>query len=116
MTANKSHRTLNVYVLPGVLFASTYLLFGYHYQTSDDALVSALIRGFPFGVPVTEFFFCHRLTSHLYANLAQAYPAVPWYEIAMYGLLFVAVRNYFAVIYDYTKRFLPASALTPLLI
>jgi len=116
MTANNSHRALNLYVLPGALFAFTYVLFGYHYQTSDDALVSALIRGFPFGVPVTEFFFCHRLTSHLYAHLAQAYPGVPWYEFAMYGLLFLAVRNYFAVIYDYAKRFLPAGALTPLLI
>lgn len=116
MIANKSHRALNVYVLPGVLFVSTYLIFGFHYQTSDDALVSALIRGFPFGVPVTEFFFCHRLTAIAYAHLAQSYPGVPWYEVAMYAFLFLAVRNYFVLIYDYAKRFLPASALTPVLI
>src|SRR5436190_16199045 len=113
---NTIEGVFNVYVLPTLLFIVTYLTFGFYYFSSDDALVAALIRGFPFGIPVKEFFFCHRLTAAVYADLTQIYSGLPWYEMAMCACMLLSIINYFSLIHQYLKRVVPSALMTPILV
>lgn len=99
MLTNRHIRVFNIYILPSLLFMATYAVFGFYYGSSDDATFDALLRGLFFSHPVTEFFAFHRITAILYAHLYQLFPNIPWYGCFMYGLLFLAVTNYFTLIH-----------------
>ena len=117
MVTNSRIRFFNIYLLPSILFVTSYIVFGFYYGTSDDATVEALIRGVFFSHPITEFFAFHRITAVLYAHLYQLSPDIPWYGIFMHGLLLLAITNYFALIHRHGEKIITNCAvLTPLLI
>jgi hypothetical protein len=117
LVTNSHIRFFNIYVLPAILFGTSYVVFGFYYGDNDDPLIEALIRGLFFSHPVTEFFWCHRITAILYARLYQLFPNIPWYGIFMQALLFLAITNYFVLIHRHVEKFITNYALlTPLLI
>jgi hypothetical protein len=110
-------RFFNIYLLPAILFVTSYVAFGFYYGDNDDPAIEALIRGLFFSHPVTEFYAFHRITAIVYARLYQLFPNIPWYGIFMYVLLLLAVTNYFVLIHRHVEKFITNYALLiPLLI
>lgn len=92
---------LSSFILPAftlLLFALTYWLFGFYYETNDDVQMELFFRGITVPEGSWDLYYWHRFTGYLFLLLYSAIPALPWYGILMYLFLFLAAVNYFIII------------------
>lgn len=87
------------WLLPALLWALTFLLAGFHYETNDDLLMSFIARGLAFGKPVGDYGIYFHGFGQLFVWLYQQFPAVPWYGFILYALLFLATSLAYKFLY-----------------
>lgn len=87
-----------VVVLPALLLLLTGAGLGFYYETNDDLTITQLLRGITAPAPVTDLHLYFHGLAGLLAGLYQQWPAVPWYGILLYGLLYWATALAFAVL------------------
>ena len=67
------------------------LVGGFFYETNDDQLMELLVRGIAAAAPVADLHLYLYGWGHLLVALYGAAPAIPWYGLLLYGLLYVAL-------------------------
>ncbi|MDF7811237.1 hypothetical protein [Hymenobacter sp. YC55] len=93
-------KLLLVWVLPILLLLFTWILFGCYYESNDDVAISQVIRGETALAPVADLhLYFHGLASVL-ATLYRIWPAIPWYGLLLYLLLYVSLVLVYQVLYD----------------
>ena len=73
-----------------LLFCSTYLFFGFYYETNDDQLITLLLQGITIQPPLQNMALYFLGWSQILVWLYSIAPAVPWYGLMLYGLLWGA--------------------------
>ncbi|SMC00315.1 hypothetical protein SAMN00120144_1929 [Hymenobacter roseosalivarius DSM 11622] len=97
-----------VLLLPLLLLLLAIGGLGAYYETNDDLIITQLLRGTTAAAPVTNLhLYFHGFAPALTALYAR-FPAVPWYGLSLYALLYAALVLLFAVL----NRLL-APSLTP---
>jgi hypothetical protein len=91
-------RFLRVVLLPALLLLVTAAGLGCYYETNDDLSITLLLQGSTAAAPVTNLHLYFHGLAPLLAMLYQAFPAVPWYGITLYSLLYLATGLAFAVL------------------
>ncbi|MBD2716994.1 hypothetical protein KBK19_18255 [Microvirga sp. STR05] len=82
-------------LLPALLLLAVATGLGSYFETNDDAAIMQLLRGTTAAAPVsTLYLYFHGLGAAL-AWLYQAMPAVPWYALLLYALLYAATAGAF---------------------
>ncbi len=90
MAANRSNRNLWLWQLPALLILLTIAATGAFYETNDDLVISFLLRGQTTGAPVTDLLYFFYGIGPVIAWLYKLAPALPWYGLLLYSLLFLA--------------------------
>ncbi|WP_345111153.1 hypothetical protein [Hymenobacter algoricola] len=93
-----SPKFLRVVVLPAVLLLLAGAGLGCYYETNDDVSITLLLRGVTAAAPVTDLHLYFHGLAALLATLYRHFPAVPWYGLLLYGLLYAAAVLSFAVL------------------
>ncbi|WBA42758.1 hypothetical protein [Hymenobacter canadensis] len=85
-------------LLPALLLLAVGWGLGAYFETNDDTAIIQLLRGTTAAVPVTDLYlYFHGLGAGL-SWLYQVAPAVPWYALLLYGLLYAATVGAFTVL------------------
>jgi hypothetical protein len=85
-------------LLPALLLLAARWGLGAYFETNDDAAIVQLLRGTTAAGPVTDLhLYFHGLGAGL-AWLYQAAPAVPWYALLLYSLLYAATAGAFTLL------------------
>ncbi len=116
MNRSKLHYALATWVWPFLLWFFTWLIGGFHYETNDDLLMSFIVRGIAFGEPVGDLSLYFHGFGHLFVALYRQFPAIPWYGLILYFLLFIATHLAFRVIYRQLKPRFSFAAISGILI
>ncbi|MCB2376722.1 hypothetical protein LGH70_03975 [Hymenobacter sp. BT635] len=91
-------RFLRVVVLPALLLLAASAGLGCYYETNDDLSITLLLQGSTAAAPVTDLHLYFHGLAGVLAGLYQQFPAVPWYGLLLYGLLYAATVLVFAVL------------------
>ncbi|TGE24674.1 hypothetical protein E5K00_05535 [Hymenobacter aquaticus] len=108
-------RFLRVVVLPLLLLLSASAGLGCYFETNDDLSIVLLLQGRTAAAPVTDLHLYFHGLAPLLAGLYQQFPAVPWYGLLLYGLLYLAGVLVFAVLDRLLQTRLAGGPLTLLL-
>ncbi|TYZ07852.1 hypothetical protein FY528_14235 [Hymenobacter lutimineralis] len=109
-------RYVHSLLLPAALLLVTGLQLGCYFETNDDLAIIQLIRGVTAAGPVGDLhLYLHGLSS-LLAFLCQTWPAVPWYGVLLFGLLYGATALAFAIIDRLLRGRVPTWKITLLLV
>jgi hypothetical protein len=100
---NKWRRGIS-YLLPALLIGLTTLVMGAYYETTDDMLLTLLLRGVFSAQPVTDLHLELHGLSHLIAFAYQILPGLPWYGIFMFFCLYLALVLIFRLIFKLGRR------------
>lgn len=85
-------------LLPAGLLLGAGLGLGCYFETSDDAAIIQLLRGTTAAAPVADLQLYFHGLSRLLAGCYQLWPALPWYSLLLYGLLYAATAAVFTVL------------------
>lgn len=109
-------RVFQVVLLPLLLLLSAALGLGCYFETNDDLTIVSLLRGVSAAVPVTDLHLYFHGYAAAWAALYGWAPAVPWYAISLYALLYAATVLVFAVLEKALRGRWSGGALTLLLV
>ncbi|MBC6607857.1 hypothetical protein H8B13_13605 [Hymenobacter sp. BT188] len=87
-----------VILLPLLLLAMSIGGLGAYYETNDDLIITQLLRGVTAAAPVTDLHLYFHGFAPMLAALYAQFPAVPWYGLSLYSLLYTALVLLFAVL------------------
>lgn len=94
-----NHRYFNILILPIILFIMCYLAFGYYFETNDDFVISALLKGDlqpQGGYYELSNLFLFKI-AFIYHILYVYIPKLPWYGITLLILNLAACINIFYI-------------------
>ncbi|MBX0289981.1 hypothetical protein K3G63_05990 [Hymenobacter sp. HSC-4F20] len=91
-------RRLYVLGLPLLLLLLSGAVLGCYFETNDDLTIIELLRGSTAAAPVTDLHLYFHGYAALWSWLYGAYPAVPWYGLTLYALLYAATVLLFAAL------------------
>ncbi|RYU78227.1 hypothetical protein [Hymenobacter persicinus] len=111
-----SPKFLRVVVLPAALLLLAGLALGCYYETNDDVTITLLLRGVAAAAPVTDLHLYFHGLAPLLAGLYTHFPALPWYGLLLYGLLYAATVLAFAVLDRLLRGQVTAGALVGALV
>ena len=101
-----------VILLPLLLLLAAVAGLGAYYETNDDLIITQLLRGETAAAPVRDLhLYFHGLAAGLAALYAR-FPAVPWYGLLLYSLLYLAWVLLFAVLNRLLRPHLTSTQLT----
>ncbi|UOG76907.1 hypothetical protein MTX78_09970 [Hymenobacter tibetensis] len=89
---------------------------GCYFETNDDPAIIMLLRGTTAGAPVTDLHLYFHGVSAVLAALYQLWPALPWFGLLLYGLLYIATVLTFTVLDRLLVGRVPSSHITVLLV
>jgi len=92
---------LSSFILPAftlLLFAMTYWLFGFYYETNDEVQMELFFRGITVPEGSWDLYYWHRFSGIILTHLYSCAPDVPWYGLFLYFLLYLATINYFIIL------------------
>ncbi|MET4106211.1 hypothetical protein [Hymenobacter sp. UYP22] len=92
-------RRLLLLLLPLLLLLLSGAGLGCYFETNDDLTIVALLRGETAATPVTDLYLYFHGFAWAWSQLYAAHPAVPWYGLTLYGLLYVATVLICAVLW-----------------
>ncbi|TGE20124.1 hypothetical protein [Hymenobacter elongatus] len=108
-------RFLRVIVLPALLLLAS-LGLGCYFETNDDLSITLLLQGSTAVAPVTDLHLYFHGLAPLLAGLYQQFPALPWYGLSLYGLLYAATVLAFAVLDKLLRGRLPGGPIVLVLV
>ncbi|SHI81272.1 hypothetical protein SAMN02745146_1583 [Hymenobacter daecheongensis DSM 21074] len=111
-----SPKLLRVVLLPALLLGLAGFALGCYYETNDDAAITLLLRGVTAAAPVTDLHLYFHGLAALLALLYAHVPAVPWYAVLLYALLYAAAVLVFAVLDRLLRPHLAPGALVGALV
>ncbi|MDF7811265.1 hypothetical protein [Hymenobacter sp. YC55] len=85
-------------LLPALLLLLACWGLGCYFETNDDPAIILLLRGTAAAAPVTDLHLYFHGFGALFAGLYQLFPAVPWFGLMLYALLYVATVLVFSVL------------------
>ena len=103
-------------LLPALLLLAVGWGLGGYFETNDDAAIILLLRGTTAAAPVPDLHLYFHGLSALLMGLYQLAPAVPWYALLLYGLLYAATVGAFTFLDRLLAGRVPASWVTVLLV
>ncbi|OVE82686.1 hypothetical protein BVY03_00305 [bacterium K02(2017)] len=106
MKNKKKSFELPYQVLALLLIALFYVLFGFYYETFDDALFELYFKGFNHVSFITDEHLYHRLLVYFYTLFYKVMPLVNWYGWSLLLMQFMAVVNIFYLLGDSLKKYL----------
>ncbi|WP_460612092.1 hypothetical protein [Hymenobacter seoulensis] len=92
-------RRFSLLLLPLLLLLLSGLGLGVYYETNDDLAIVALLRGNTAAAPVEDLQLYFHGYAAVWSRLYQVFPAVPWYALTLYALLYAATVLLFAVLH-----------------
>lgn len=105
-----------VVLLPLLLLLAAIGGLGAYYETNDDLIITQLLRGTTAAAPVTDLHLYFHGLAALLAALYARFPAVPWYGLLLYALLYAALVLVFGVLNRLLKPHLTPLRLTLVLV
>lgn len=109
-------RLLRVVLLPALLLLATGAALGCYYETNDDVSITLLLQGSTAAAPVTDLHLYFHGLAPVLAALYQHFPALPWYGLLLYGLLYAATALAFAVLDKLLRNRLSGAQVTLVLV
>jgi len=103
-------------MLPAALLLLAGGALGCYYETNDDVVITLLLRGVTAAAPVTDLHLYFHGLAALLATLYAHFPAVPWYGLLLYALLYAASVFVFAVLDRLLRERLAGGALVGALV
>ena len=103
-------------LLPALLLLGAGWGLGCYFETNDDPAIILLLRGTAAGAPVTNLHLYFHGVGAVLAGLYQLFPAVPWFGLVLYALLFVATVLVFSVLDQLLTGRVPPTRITALLV
>lgn len=85
-------------LLPALLLLLAGWGLGCYFETNDDPAIILLLRGIAADAPVTDLHLYFHGVGAVLAGLYQLFPAVPWFGVVLYSLLYVATVLVFSVL------------------
>ncbi|WP_460675840.1 hypothetical protein [Hymenobacter coalescens] len=104
MEVSSGKKWARIFGLPAVLMGLQGLMGGFHYESNDDLIIDLLLRGISGPEPVANLHLYLHGWSQLLAALYMALPAVSWYALMLYGLLYLALVNSFYVLEELSNE------------
>ncbi|MBC6699532.1 hypothetical protein [Hymenobacter sp. BT190] len=103
-------------LLPALLLLAVGWGLGAYWETNDDAAIILLLRGATAAAPVPDLhLYFHGLGAGL-SWLYQVAPAVPWYALLLYGLLYATTVGAFTFLDRLLLNKLPGAWITVVLV
>ncbi|MCB2410253.1 hypothetical protein [Hymenobacter lucidus] len=109
-------RFLRVVLLPALLLLASGVVLGCYYETNDDVSITLLLQGSTAALPVTDLHLYFHGLAPVLAWLYQQFPALPWYGLLLYGLLYAATALAFAVLDKLLRTRLSGTQVTLVLV
>jgi hypothetical protein len=103
-------------VMPALLLLAAGWGLGCYFETNDDPAIILMLRGTTAAAPVSNLHLYFHGFSNLLAALYHTWPALPWYGLVLYGLLYVATVLVFSVLDRLLVGRVPSSWITALLV
>ncbi|WP_022822897.1 hypothetical protein [Hymenobacter norwichensis] len=103
-------------LLPALLLLAAGWGLGCYFETNDDPAIILMLRGTTAAAPVSNLHLYFHGFSNMLAALYHTWPALPWYGLVLYGLLYVATVLVFSVLDRLLAGRVPASWITALLV
>jgi hypothetical protein len=103
-------------LLPALLLLAAGWGLGCYFETNDDPAIILMLRGTTAAAPVSNLHLYFHGFSSLLATLYHTWPALPWYALVLYGLLYVATVLVFSVLDGLLLGRVPAGWITALLV
>ncbi|WP_375435795.1 hypothetical protein [uncultured Hymenobacter sp.] len=92
MNSSYTHaRIAIVWILPILLLSTTWVIFGCYYETNDDVAITQVVRGETALGPVSNLHLYFHGLSYGLAALYRLLPAIPWYGLLLYALLYISL-------------------------
>ncbi|SNC64480.1 hypothetical protein SAMN06265337_1088 [Hymenobacter gelipurpurascens] len=85
-------------LLPLLLLLASGLGLGCFSETNDDLTMVSLLRGLSAAAPVADLHLYFHGYAAVWSRLYTSFPAVPWYALTLYGLLYTATVLVFCVL------------------
>jgi hypothetical protein len=92
------------------------VVLGIYYETNDDLAIIQLLRGNTAAAPVTNLHLYFHGLAWVLAGLFRLLPAVPWYGVLLYTLLYAATALTFAVLDKLVRHRVAPELVTVLLV
>lgn len=103
-------------LLPALLLLAAGWSLGCYFETNDDPAIVLLLRGTAAAAPVANLHLYFRGISTVLASLYAVSPAVPWFGLLLYALLYVATVLVFSVLDRLLTGRVPPVQITTLLV
>jgi hypothetical protein len=101
-----------VILLPLLLLLAAIAGLGAYYETNDDLIITQLLRGETAAARVTDLHLYFHGLAPVLAALYTRFPAVPWFGLWLYSLLYASLVLVFAVLNRMLKPWLTPTQLT----
>jgi hypothetical protein len=75
----------------------------WRFQTNDDELMMWLVSGAYTGTPESYAVFIHPLLSWLFSKLYTFFPAIPWYPMTWFGVMYVSYVVFLRLVWGNSK-------------
>lgn len=103
-------------LLPALLLLAAGWGLGCYFETNDDPAIVLMLRGTTAAAPVGNLHLYFHGFSALLAALYQTWPALPWYGLLLYGLLYGATVLIFSVLDQLLTGRVPGAWISTLLV
>jgi len=72
----------------------------WRFQTNDDELMMWLVSGAYTGTPESYAVFIHPLLSWLFSKLYTFFPAIPWYPLTWFGVMYLSYVVFLRLVWE----------------
>jgi MFS family permease len=72
----------------------------WRFQTNDDQLMMWLVSGAYTGTPESYAVFIHPLLSWFFSKLYTFFPAIPWYSLTWFGVMYVSYVVFLSMVWE----------------